>query len=62
MTDTQRAMSSKGAKGGPWGHNFKLTLDVLELQMKRKNKKVSLVFNGNFKTYTKYYGVTDEDQ
>ena len=52
MTDTQGAtsskgvrggaMNSKGAIGGPCGHNFlKLTQDVLKLQM--KSKKTSLV-------------------
>ena len=32
------AMSSKGAKGGPWGHNLKLTVDILNFLMKSKNK------------------------
>ena len=37
------AMSSKGATGGLWGHNFKLTLDILELQMKKK-KRIKVFF------------------
>ena len=30
MTDIQGAMGSKGATGGPWGHNLKLILDIFE--------------------------------
>ena len=29
-------MSSKGATGGPWGHKLKLTFDILELPIQRK--------------------------
>ena len=71
MTDTQGAtsskgvrggaMSSKGATGGPWRHNLKLTLDILELQMKSK-KQVLGVFYGSLETYTKYSWVADEEQ
>ena len=50
-------MSSKGVTGGAWGHSFKLTLDILELVMKSKKKEGVLgVFNGSFKTYTRYHG------
>ena len=44
MTDTQGAMSSKEAIGGPRGHNLNLTLNILELQMKSKKKQVLGVF------------------
>ena len=47
ITDTQGATSSKGVRGGLLGHNFNLTLDILELQMKSK-KKVLGIFNGIF--------------
>ena len=43
MTDTLRAMSSKGI-GVQWGHNFSLILDILELHMKGKRKKRTRVF------------------
>ena len=39
--------AAKRPQGGPWGLNLKLTLDILELIMKRK-KKVLGVFNGSF--------------
>ena len=39
---------------------MKLTLDILELQIKSK-KKVLSVLNGSFETDTRYSGVTDED-
>ena len=54
-------MCSKGATRGPWGHNLKLTLDILELLIKIKNK-VLVVFKGSCETYTRYSGVVDEDQ
>ena len=45
MTDTQGAtsskeggMCSKGFTGGPCGHNLNLTLDIVQLQMKRKKR------------------------
>ena len=46
-------LAEKGlAKGGPWGHNLKLTLDILELIRKGKNgKKVFGDFNGSFELY-----------
>ena len=47
MTDSQGAMSSKWVRGGPLGLNLKLTLDIIELQMKSK-KKVLGVFYGSF--------------
>ena len=40
-------MSSKGATGGPWGHNFELTLDIFELQMKSKKNNNLGVFYGS---------------
>ena len=53
-------MSSKGALGGPWGHNLKLTLDILKLQIKQK--KALCVLINNFEIYTRYSGVADEKQ
>ena len=53
-------MSSKGASGGPWGYNLKLTLYILELQIKSIKKGLS-VFKGSFKTFTRYSGVADEE-
>ena len=38
------AMSSKGVRGGPWGHNLNLTLDILELQMKWKKKDLGVFY------------------
>ena len=38
------AMSRKGAPGWPWGHNFRLSLDILELLTKCKRKKKVLGF------------------
>ena len=62
MTDTKGATSSKGVRGGAWGHNFlKLTLDILKLQMKIK-KNVSGVINGSLETYTRYSRVADEEK
>ena len=48
--EQQRGKSSKRGTGGPWGHNLNLTLDILELQMKRK-KKVLGVFYGSLETW-----------
>ena len=50
-------MSSKGATGGPGGHKLKLALDIVELMMKSKKKKLLGVFNGSSETYTRYSGV-----
>ena len=47
------AKSSKEATGGPWGHNVKLALDILELMMKKKDLSV---FNGSFETCNRYNG------
>ena len=44
----------KGATGEPWGHNLKLTQDILDLIMKSK-KKVFGVFSGSFETYNLKY-------
>ena len=41
-------MSSKEAKGGPWGRNLNLTLDILKSQMKSK-KKVLGAFYGSLR-------------
>ena len=54
-------MSSKGATGGPLGHNLNVSLDILELQMKSK-KKVLNVFYGSLETYTRYSWVADGEQ
>ena len=43
----------KGATGEPWGHNLKLTQDILDLMM--KSKKVFGVFSGSFETYNLNY-------
>ena len=56
-----RAMNSKGSTWGLWGHNFKLKLDILELQKKIK-KKVLGVFNGSFETYTRCFEVVDNEK
>ena len=44
-------MSSKGATGGPLGHNLNLTLDILELQIKNIKKGLG-VFYGSLETYS----------
>ena len=41
---------------------YKLTLDILELQMKSKKKKVLGFYYGSLQTYTRYSGVADEEQ
>ena len=38
------AMNSKGAKWGPWGHDFNLIPDILQLQMKSKKKGLRCFF------------------
>ena len=40
------AISSYGARGGPWGDNLKPILDIPELMMKSKTKVIG-VFNDN---------------
>ena len=52
-------MSCKGAVGGPWGLNLKLTLDILELMLKSK-KRILLAFNVSFEFYIRYFGLDDE--
>ena len=39
---TGGAMNSKGATAGLWGYNLKLTLDILELMIKRKKKVIGV--------------------
>ena len=57
ITNTHRGVSSKGPNGvyvqlrshrGPWGHNLKLTLDILELFILEDQKKVLGALNGSF--------------
>ena len=38
----------KGQQGGPLGHNFRNTLNILKLMVKSKKKKVLGVLNGSF--------------
>ena len=38
-------MSSKGAIGRPWGHNLKLTLDILEFRWKAKKKVLGVFYD-----------------
>ena len=42
------------AAKGSWGHNLKLTLDILELMMKSKKKELGIL-NVSFETYTRHY-------
>ena len=46
---------------GPWGHNLELTLELTGVVDKEQKKELS-VFNGSFETYTRYFGVVDEEQ
>ena len=50
----------KGGLGKFKTFGDELTLDILELQMKTK-KKVLVLYISNFKTYTRYFGVSDEN-
>ena len=51
---------ARAVKEPQGGHNLKLTLDILELQMKSK-KRSYVVFYGSIETYTRYSRVADED-